>query len=263
MLLIQYIRQDTGSQWYEEFEQGSPAWILIMVSYGKCIYWIKEEKMLLEKGDLLLIPSGVPFYAKSIPSVTHEKHVVFFLKEEGAWPQLLPLLAEHQVCKWKTGKYELLQQRFRTMQEEWTERPFLAEAMCSTLTTEVLTHWSREMQEGHPSTIKGQHTELMKSYIQNHYREKVTKEDLARVIGKSPNYAAAVFSDITGQTIGGFVHALRMKTAVYLLRHSQRTVSDISDYLGYCDPSYFHRIFKRHTGLSPAAYLKEREEPVH
>ncbi|TDF97544.1 AraC family transcriptional regulator [Paenibacillus piri] len=260
MLFIQSIRQDTGAQWFEEYVEGAASWMLILVNYGKCLYWIREEKWLLEKGDLLLVPSGVPFYGKSIPSVTHGKYVVCFTREEGAWIRLLPMLLEKRVYKWKTGKYELLLQKFRTMQEEWTERPAFTDAMCSTLMMEVLTRWSREMAEGQPSTLKESHAELMKAYIQNHYREKVTKDVLGDVIGKSPNYAAAVFSEVTGQTIGGFVHALRIKTALYLLTQSQRTIADISDYLGYCDPSYFHRIFKRETGLPPAAYIKEREE---
>ncbi|NOU96298.1 helix-turn-helix domain-containing protein [Paenibacillus sp. LMG 31456] len=261
MLLIQSVRQDTSVQWFEEFDEGMPTWVLVMVNYGKCLFWIRQEKILLEKGDLLLIPRQTSFYGKSIPSVTHEKYMVSFKVEEGSLMHMLPLLAEFQVCKWRTVKYELLLQRFRTMHEEWSERPAFAEAMCSALTMEVLAHWNREMSEGQPSTTKERHTEQMKAYIQNHYREKVTKEELGEVIGKSPNYAASVFSDVTGQTIGGFVHALRVKTAIYLLIHSQRTVGDISDYLGYCDPSYFHRIFKRETGQPPAAYVKYREEP--
>ncbi|MCR8629725.1 helix-turn-helix domain-containing protein [Paenibacillus radicis (ex Xue et al. 2023)] len=261
MLFIQSVRQDTSMQWFEEFQEGMPTWLLVMVNYGKCLFWIRQEKVLLEKGDLLLIPSHTSFYGKSIPSVTHEKYMVSFQVEEGTLMQLLPLLTESRVYKWRTVKYELLLHKFRTMLEEWTERPAFAEAMCGALAMEVLALWSREMSDGHPSTTKEKHTELMKAYIQNHYREKVTKEELGAVIGKSPNYAASVFSEVTGQTIGGFVHALRIKTAVYLLIHSQRTVGDISDYLGYCDPSYFHRIFKRETGQPPAAYVKYREQP--
>ncbi|MCS7458868.1 AraC family transcriptional regulator [Paenibacillus doosanensis] len=260
MLHMETVRQDTGVQWFEEYEEGAPWYLLILVTYGKCLYWVHQEKLMLEKGDLLLIPSGVPFYGKSIPTVMHEKYVAAF-RDETSSPAL-PLLSAQDFCKWKTGKYELLLQRFRMMHEEWNEQLPYREAMCQSLALEILTHWNRELDEGKPTSVKERHIELMKAYIQNHYREKVTKEDLANAIGKSPNYAASLFSGVTGQTIGGYVHALRVKTAVYLLTHSRRTVADISDYLGYCDPSYFHRIFKRETGKLPAAYIKERELPV-
>jgi AraC-like DNA-binding protein len=260
MIHFQSVRLDTGTSWFEQYEHGLPYLTLILISYGKCVYWIEEEKFVLEKGDLLLIPKGEAYYGKCIPTVTHEKYVASFHTEDYS---LLPLLSASHHCKWKTGKYELLLQRFRTMHEEWNERLSYREAMCGALTQEILTYWNREMDEGRPTAVKERHANLMRAYILNHYREKVTKEELGVVIGKSPNYAASVFSEVTGQTIGAFVHAQRIKTAIYLLSHSQRTVGDISDYLGYCDPSYFHRVFKRETGKPPALYIKDRDVPVH
>ncbi|NHN30229.1 helix-turn-helix domain-containing protein [Paenibacillus agricola] len=278
MIAIQEARLDAGTGWFEQYEQGSPNCTLVMISYGKCVYWIEGEKLVLEKGDLLLIPDLTSYYGKCIPTVTHEKYVVCFQKM--ASPQAngsgklapsltripvpsLPLLEATQYYKWKTGKYELLLQRFRMLYEEWKEPLAYREAMCGALAQEILTQFNRELDDGHPSALKERHASLMKAYIQNHYREKVTKEELGEVIGKTPNYAASVFSEVTGQTIGGFVHALRVKTAVYLLSHSQRTVGDISDYLGYCDPSYFHRVFKRETGKPPAQYIKDRDAAAY
>jgi AraC family transcriptional activator of pobA len=263
MIHIQNVRLHTGTGWFEQFEQGASSLTLVLVNYGECVYWIEGEKVLLEKGDLLLIPAGTPYYGKCIPTVTHEKHVVTFRAAASPDDSRLPVLGAAVYLKWATGKYELLLQRFRTMHEEWNERLAYRESMCGALTQEILTYLNRELDEGRPSAVKERHVSLMKAFILNHYREKVTKEELGAVIGKTPNYAAAVFSEVTGQTIGGFVHAQRIKTAIYLLSHSQRTVGDISDYLGYCDPSYFHRIFKRETGKPPALYIKDRDIPVH
>ncbi|WP_240414532.1 helix-turn-helix domain-containing protein [Paenibacillus periandrae] len=260
MVDIKYVRLDAGTSWFEEYEHGASHHTLIMVSYGKCVYWLEGEKVLLEKGDLLFIPASKVYYGKCIPTVTHEKYVVCF---HGSASSLLPMVHNSQYCIWKTGKYELLHQRFRVLQQEWSDRLTYYESMCGALAQEILTHLNREIDDGRPSALKEKHVGLMKGYIQNHYREKVTKEELGEVIGKSPNYAAAVFSEVTGQTIGGYVHAMRVKTAVYLLSHSQRTIGDISDYLGYCDPSYFHRVFKRETGKPPAQYIKDRDIPVH
>jgi AraC family transcriptional regulator of arabinose operon len=53
-----------------------------------------------------------------------------------------------------------------------------------------------------------------------------------------------------------------MKTAVYMLTESQLMISEIADYLGYNDVSYFYRIFKRSTGSSPSDFLHERSSTV-
>ncbi|CAG7650045.1 AraC family transcriptional regulator [Paenibacillus allorhizosphaerae] len=257
-LQIDNVRHDAGPvKWYEEAERESPVWTLILVGYGKCLYWVEGEKLLLEKGDLALIPDHTVFYGKTIPSISHEKYVVTFSHEDGA--SMLPLLGAHRYIRLRTGKYELLLSRMQSMKEQWIERHPYYQTMCQALLLETLTHMNREVDEGEHSSIKYRHTELMKTYIQNHYREKVTKEHLAAVIEKSPNHAAVLFREVTGQTISDYVNALRIKTAVYLLRHSQRAIADIADYLGYCDASYFHRVFKRETGRAPSAYVMDRE----
>lgn len=100
--------------------------------------------------------------------------------------------------------------------------------------------------------------ERMKRYIERHYRERVTKEELGDEINKTPNYAAALFKSMTNQTISQYVHDQRMKRAVYLLTESQLSIQEIAEFLGYRDLSYFYRIFKRITGSPPSDLLHER-----
>jgi AraC family transcriptional regulator of arabinose operon len=125
---------------------------------------------------------------------------------------------------------------------------------------ELLVYTNREV-EGRPAApVAHRLADQMKAHIQNHYRERVSKEELAQVIQRSPNHAAKIFRDTTGQTIGEYVHAVRMKTAVYMLQYSVLTVAEIAEFVGYSDPSYFYRVFRRVTGHVPAHFLAAREE---
>lgn len=262
MLSIKSVAHHAGTMpWFEESGQESALWSFILVGYGKCVYWVEGEKVLLEKGDVLLIPAGTRFYGKSIPSLSHEKYVVTFTIAAEADPPL-PIIAVAHHLHLRSLQADLLLGRIQTMEEEWKEHLPYCKAMGQALLLEVLTRLNREWDQGPRSSVKHRQAEAMKAYIKNHYREKVTKYELAATIGKSPNYTAALFSETTGQTISDYVHAMRIKTAIYMLRHSQLTVGDIADYLGYCDTSYFHRTFRRLTGTSPSAYMKERVEPL-
>jgi AraC family transcriptional regulator of arabinose operon len=257
MLQVEDVRQDKGTGWYREANPAEPLRSLVLVTYGSCVYWIEGDKVVMEKGDVLLIADRASYYGKSIPTVLHEKYVVSFRLTEGG-PEL-PLLAEEPYVSWKTGLYDLLADRLKTACDGWAERLPYREPMAAALLLEALVHANRELDRRRPSGEKQRLAEAMRGYIQLHHREPVTKERLGAAIGKSPNYAATLYRSVTGQTIGESVHAARMKTAQYMLRHSLLTVAEIAEYVGYGDPSYFYRMFKRHTGRAPSELLAERD----
>jgi len=256
MIRVESMTYGPAGDWFVEQDERERYWTFVWVTYGRCVYWIDRDKIVLEKGQLLLVPDRTAFYAKSIPTQMHAKYVIRFTVDPGS--NLLPILQSRDTLRLRTTKYELFVERLRVMMEQWAEKTPYYETMCQALCTELLVYINREMDQGEPAAATVQTVELMKSYIQNHYREHVTKEQLAEVTRKSPNYAAVLFRKHTGQTISDFVHAQRVKTAIYMLGHSTLTVVEISETLGYKDPSYFYRVFKRVTGLAPADYLAER-----
>ncbi|RUS48803.1 AraC family transcriptional regulator [Cohnella sp. AR92] len=256
MLKVNEIRQDRVIEWFEEVQGDQRFYTLVFVSYGKCVYWVNQTKLILEKGDGLLIPFGTPYYAKSIPSVFHEKYVFTFLPREG--DNRLEILGGLSPVRLKIGSFDWTIDRMRTIVEEREDKTWLAEIRAESILAEVLVVWSRERQQGPVSAAVDYHAQRMKDYIQEYYREKITKEELGAHIGRSPNYAASLFRRATGQTISEYVHVTRMKKAVYLLKDSLLTVGEISEMLGYRDVSYFNRLFKKTTGRNPSDYTRER-----
>lgn len=249
------VRHINGVGWYEEAVQSQATWRLSLVTYGKCVYWVNGEKQIMEKGELLLIPAGIPYYGKSIPTVTHTQIVV---QLQGDHAQGLPALERREALRHKPGCYELIHERMKAIQQQWQERPSYYVMMSQALLMEVLIYINRELDRGVIPPERHVHAERMKRYIERHYREKVTKEELGDEIGKTPNYAAALFKSMTNQTISQYVHDQRMKRAVYLLTESQLSIQEIAEFLGYRDLSYFYRIFKRLMGSSPSDLLHER-----
>ncbi|MCU6708146.1 AraC family transcriptional regulator [Paenibacillus sp. J5C_2022] len=263
MLSVISIMQHQGTSWYEE-QLSSPTLSqegettsgqLVVMTYGKCLYWINGEKTMAERGDFLFIPSQLPYYGKSIPTVFHEKIVIRFrMEQSGAIPLLnCPL---HTMSK--AGIYEMCVERLRAIQKEWIDESPYATVRAAALLLDMLALWSRELDRGQLSVQSGDHAARMKQYIADHYREKITKAELGDCIGRSPNHAAALFRQHTGQTISQYVHHVRMRTAQYLLRESLLNISEIAEYLGYSDVSYFQRLFKRAFGYPPSVALVER-----
>jgi YesN/AraC family two-component response regulator len=253
MLNILYFSQDIESC---KKNENLFVWTFVFMNYGNFIFWIEQEKVSLVKGDLLLIPPKIPFHCENNSHVLNEKYILTFeIKIE---KPILPILELTKYIKSNTGKFELIADRFLFLQSQWVDKIPYYEVMCHAVFLEVLTHWNRELDHRSHSNIKAIHLQTMKGYIQNHYREKVTKDDLGWAIKKSPNYAAALFSEITGQTISEFIHKMRVKKAIYMLHHSQMNVGEVAEFLGYSDTSYFHKVFKRINGSSPSDLLQNK-----
>ncbi|GBF78007.1 AraC family transcriptional regulator [Paenibacillus sp. 598K] len=252
---LEAVRYDRGVDWYEEGHTEQSR-VMALVTYGRCVYWVEGEKYILEKGDLLLIPPGTAYYAKSVPTVMHTKYVVRFawLTDAGE----LSVLTGPQPLHHSPGCYELVIERLKEMTEQWGERADYYKLMAGAQLTEALVYLSRETDRGQLPVGKRRLAESMKQYIQTNYRQAVNKEALGEAVGLSPNYAATLFRTVTGQTISEYMHRQRIKTAIYMLTDSLLTIHEIAESVGYSDPSYFHRVFKRLTGSTPSAYLQDR-----
>lgn len=227
-----------------------------LVGYGKCVYWADDQKMIMEKGDILIIPPRVDFKWKPIPSVFHSRHIVRFQVDSNFTG--LPILAGDRPVRLHTGRFGMIYEEIKAMESQWAENMPYCEIEASATFVKVLVHINRELDKGPVTPEKHRYVEMMKRYIQEHYRVKVTKEVLAEVIGKSPNYTATLFKSVTGRTIGEYVHSIRVKTAIYMLAESRLTIAELSDFLGYSDVSYFSRVFKQITGASPSEHRHRR-----
>lgn len=252
------IRQERGIPKGTQQTLGSDSFTLVWVRFGQPTYRIAGQTLLCRKNDLLLIPPGIPAAELLGPGSIRESVVVRFSPADAATVRLLPILARQTPLRWVTHMPELLLEKLLYIVEQWTARDRYFSVMCAALLTELVVTISREYDEGEKAPSSIQHIEVMKRFIDDNYRGKITKNELGDCIGVSPNYAASLFRKVTGMTISDYVHRRRMKTGVYMLRHSQLTVQDISDHLGYSDPSYFNRIFKRVTGKLPSEFIAER-----
>ena len=73
----------------------------------------------------------------------------------------------------------------------------------------------------------------------------------ATTIGISTAHLNAACRQVTGQSALSIIHARSMREARRLLVYTSMTIRDVSDALGFSDPAYFTRFFKRNAGLSP------------
>jgi AraC-like DNA-binding protein/anti-sigma regulatory factor (Ser/Thr protein kinase) len=91
-------------------------------------------------------------------------------------------------------------------------------------------------------------------YVADRYATPLTREEMAGDLGVSPSYLTRVFRRLTGLPLWDYVNNYRVARACELLEHSDMTVTEIAFAVGFNDPAYFSRVFRKETGKAPTRY---------
>lgn len=95
-----------------------------------------------------------------------------------------------------------------------------------------------------------------KTYINNNYMDDITLESVANEMCISSYYFSKLFKKEANINFIDYLTDVRMKNAKYKIRNTNKSIKQISKEVGYNDPNYFSRVFKKQTGYSPSKYKK-------
>lgn len=113
------------------------------------------------------------------------------------------------------------------------------------------------LQEREPSqAIVSDRIEIVKQYIEEHLREKLYIEDLSGLVHINEQHLMRIFKKETGQSLTEYMAQRRILIAGKLLRTTDYSINFIADCVGCENFSYFTKIFKRYTGVTPSEYRK-------
>ena len=99
--------------------------------------------------------------------------------------------------------------------------------------------------------------DMITDYIQAHYMEGLSMQELARQMNYSEAYFCKLFKQCFGQNFTSYLTEYRVETAKKMLGQPTVNVKEIGKAVGYCDANYFAKVFKRITGQSPTDYRTE------
>lgn len=144
------------------------------------------------------------------------------------------MINELQGCR--TGYQELpemyLRQIFLLVQRSWEERK---PTVSSYLQEEI---------------------EYARQYFNEHYNEDISIEEYAQSCGMSVSWFLRNFKQVTMKSPMQYILNIRINNAVSLLETTDYNVTEISAIVGYDNPLYSSRIFKKQKGVSPSDYRK-------
>ena len=99
----------------------------------------------------------------------------------------------------------------------------------------------------------------MDKYIQTHYQNKLTLDEIASKTYLSKTYLCSIFKKETGETITNYINKVRIEKSKLLFSDEKLSIVQIANMCGFEDQSYFTKIFKSYVGMTPKKYRESRK----
>lgn len=96
----------------------------------------------------------------------------------------------------------------------------------------------------------------MLDYIAEHYRDDLDLANLANVFNFNYSYLSSYFNTKMGEGFSEYLNRIRIGHACRYLEKGESSIASVSSLVGYSDQSYFCRVFKKITGVTPSAYRR-------
>ncbi len=135
------------------------------------------------------------------------------------------------------------------------------EEICRNLLEVVLIRLSRQedlsLTEESPDLRVSRECSLVRRYIDNHFKENLSLDQLARLAHVNKYYLAHAFRREFGVSPINYLISRRVGESRFLLRETDHSLSLIAQMLGFSSPSYFSQCFRRVEGISPMEYRRQ------
>jgi AraC family transcriptional regulator, arabinose operon regulatory protein len=223
---------------------------IIYIYKGCGHYLINGEVKTVTAGNILVFPPNVPqvysYYAIDSPEV-------FWIHFTGS--DCKQLIDNHQLCSGNIGENLPIKTLFQDIILELQLKRPLFETVIINDFNKLLTMIERSqlLRNNHENRSSMDHLIIQ---LNHHYMDAWTISSMAECCSLSKDYFAHCFKKLMGISPMQFLTDLRMDKAKELLQDEELNISAIATLVGYEDPLYFSRVFKKTTGLSPKSYYK-------
>lgn len=251
----------TTPHWHREVE-------LIYVTKGTISLGIDDVPYKLSEGEIAFIGGGLIHYVLASPGserFVYQFDLSYFtagnkenLDLQKLFAEVLPISPQWQ-CEDEATVLRLLEAMNLESEKQETGYQFALRAELFQLITLLLRNVPKQAKQS--KKIKKLATQdvlekldVIFSYVEAHYQEELTLQNIAEVSGYSSFYFTKFFKKNTGKTFLTFLNEYRIDKAKWLLINSDLPVSEIITQTGFESDKTFYRLFKSSMAMAPLEY---------
>ncbi|MGY3704127.1 AraC family transcriptional regulator [Vagococcus martis] len=255
--------------WHKEIEMIYVTKGLVNIGYDNQLFQVQE-------GEIFIFGSGESHYFLASPGSTRIVYqfdlTVFqnYLVNQSDYKDIVMLFekAENLSRFWGKDVEQEMRSLVEKLFKEVQQKKLGYDYAILSLLHQLLVFYYREIPQKNRTLKEGNFVESAHQkqtlerlndvfiYIENHFQEVITLEDVAKYVGFSPYYFSRFFKKNTGQNFSQFLTEYRLNQAKYILSHENIPMIEVAERSGFNSVKTFHHVFKEHVGLSPLKYHK-------
>jgi AraC family transcriptional regulator, transcriptional activator for feuABC-ybbA operon len=150
---------------------------------------------------------------------------------------------------------EILVKYFTALTSAWNTSKVSCNMKCRSIFLNIVLELARQVNNSNLNHKVTKSLESAMTFIRNHYMDNIILEDVCNKVNLTPSYFGKVFKNYTGKTPFEYVHSVRIDRAEELLMKGI-SITRTSELVGFNDPFFFSKVFKKIKGCCPRDYLK-------
>lgn len=236
----------------------SPAIELIHVVHGQVKVHLRGAMLRADPGDTILIPGNTIHRDEFDLAQGLETYMVRFHWQAEA--DYFRSVTIRQFCKYCSRHHVEIRpwiekmraaHRHHTSIDIWLAQAYLLLLLGLVYYGVTVARRESARHEDYGRRRREKLFEQARTWIGEHYREPVTLEAIAHALKVSPYYLSHIFSQESDFTLFSYLTSLRMQKAKLLLQQETHNVSEAAYAVGFNDPNYFSRVFRRYFNFAP------------
>lgn len=252
-------------------QKNNRSWTLVYIKRGVGMYLLDGSLRCLNEGDLILLPPRVS-YSFSSEQLGDEYNInldATVLRFDNAW--LDALVAAFPVSGEMVLRIKEIRNPFAIEGPKWVklsrlldsilscdrrEQPAMIFAILSLISTQDDYMLIKSVNECDSQDIAERKAKIDR-YLECHYYNKVSLEEISKYVGMSRTYFSIFFKTHYKEGFSDYLTRLRVEKASVLLLHTDKSLPAIAAETGFKTVQYFTRAFKKVKGDTPAAFRRK------
>ncbi|MFE5317748.1 AraC family transcriptional regulator [Paenibacillus sp. NPDC056579] len=249
-----------------------PFYEIYYLLQGERTYFINGNIFTARRGDMILVNPYDVHRTTSTDVQEFERILVNFSEtfapiegSPGGSP-FLPFVQGSRLLRFSIKDQTIIEQMMRDMLAECEQQQEGYVDYVKSVMRQLLIKIYRESTSSRQEPLQYAHPMHQKiseiaTYLNGHFHENVTLEQIAKQFYISTSYLSRVFKKVTGFHFREYLQLIRVKDAQRLLRETNEKVLIIAEKTGFEHVAHFNTTFKKVTGMTPLRYRKQNKQP--